>query len=221
MAEPLASSAAGRIRSCRRDLVLQLATRRGPFWVAVAGLRARWQLDPPIQLPSPLEPRRFRLGEADCYIPQPWPASLDRAGNHRRGTPVGSGPSFEDVMPRPEWADAATGRHPLELDRWADLGALHDAVVPPACTRRGRKAVPKAAPLLSACVLFDPPRDARRDFADPTTWYDLPPWQDPVDCRRGFPGQGRGREGPPERDEALRRRDCSHRARFGARLGFA
>ena len=131
MSAPLASSMEGRIRSCRRDLVLQLATQHGPFWVAIRGLRSRWSIDPETQRPPRLAARRLRLGEADCYYPRRWPTALDRPFAPEADASRRPGPRFEDVMPRPEWSDADEGRHPLEPDWWADLEALHDAVVLP------------------------------------------------------------------------------------------
>ena len=48
---PLPSSAGRRLRQLRGDLVVQLFTRRGPFWAAIREARDRWRISAKVGLP--------------------------------------------------------------------------------------------------------------------------------------------------------------------------
>jgi hypothetical protein len=47
----LSSSAEGRLRQLRGDLILQLFMKRGPLWDAVQDVRERWNIVAKVQLP--------------------------------------------------------------------------------------------------------------------------------------------------------------------------
>ena len=51
---PLPSSAEDRLREIRRELVIQLYSRRGPLWEAVRDVRERRKIKPKRQLPPPV-----------------------------------------------------------------------------------------------------------------------------------------------------------------------
>ena len=63
----LSSSAEGRLRQLRRELVLQLYMRRGPLWQAVHDVRNRWNINPKVQLPPPNAGRLLPEDAPDFY----------------------------------------------------------------------------------------------------------------------------------------------------------
>ena len=177
MAEALKSSARDRIRAQRRALVLDLATRHGPFWEAVRWLRCRWGIEAPAALPPPGIAGYVDATSTVGYVPAAWPDALLWPLPPDLAEDVGAeGPSQcletrpAEGCPPEEWAAYC------EPEWWADIGRLHDEVVPDAYTRAGPAAMPLWAPFLSACVVFDPPRKALFNFADrPPVMFDLPP----------------------------------------------
>lgn len=66
----LDSDAGARIRKLKRDLVLQLFMRSGPFWEAVHGVRTRWGIVATAQLPPPTPGPPIPEGEPDEHTEQ-------------------------------------------------------------------------------------------------------------------------------------------------------
>ena len=170
MARILASSADERIRSCRRDLVLDLATRYGWFWLTIDSLRRKWRIDAPRTLPPELPRAHVDLHSNPAYRPVPWPDRiLQSVPVHPEGTL-----NTVEFRPGPAMASEAWAAW-CEEEWWRDLKRLHELFVPAPCTRVGPAAKLLWAPFLSACLLYDPPGWGLLRFADiPTLVFDLP-----------------------------------------------
>lgn len=77
MASILDSSATGRVEACRNALVLDLATRHGPFWQAIDAVRQRWGVQAVERLPPELPAEIIYIPwEGTHYFPDAWPTRL-------------------------------------------------------------------------------------------------------------------------------------------------
>jgi hypothetical protein len=171
MAKILASSASERIRSCRRDLVLDLTTQYGPFWLTVDSLRRKWSIEARQQLPPELPGQEVNIQSNPAYRPVPWPDRLFLS------KPTGPNDTLvtSEIRPGPAMSPEVWDAR-CEEAWWLDLQHLHQLFVPEACTRVGSAAKLQWAPFLSACLLYDPPWWGMLRFADtPPLVFDLPP----------------------------------------------
>lgn len=168
MARILHGSASDRLAECRKELTLDIAERGGSSWFSIAALRRRWGIDAAQAVPTSAEAARF--GSIRLFLPATWPNPLpvepvlDALPPER--LPVDGIPGeilnvlSEDVDPL-DWFT-----HPVVL-WYLDLKGLHDAIVPPrAQSPVGVFREAAWTGFLSACVLYDPPRDRLREFAD-------------------------------------------------------
>ena len=173
----LKSSALDRIASCRRDLVLDLATQRGAFWESVHALRSRWTIEAKRVLP-PAEPPNV-CGFA-VYIPAAWPPipttaqdvwddEQERLAYERCRAELYPDETAEPEVPVP--VDA------VWLADWLDdLARLHDQIVPAPCRVSGARSAAAWELFLSACLVYDPPFDQLLAFAFRPRWdLDLAP----------------------------------------------
>ncbi len=141
MGQVLQSSTEARLRRCLHDLTLDLYTRRGAFWITVSGIRRRWDITAPVQLP----PKQWWL-----YLPSGVPEAATPPPDHDEGAPWHLDPSSE-------------------LTRWMnELAELHDSVIRESCRFPGGVSKSRAqwSQFLSACVLYDPPPTELLTFAD-------------------------------------------------------
>ncbi len=141
MSQVLQSSAEARLRRCRHDLTLDLYTKRGMFWIAVSGIRRRWNVPPRVQLP----PEQWWL-----HMPSSVPEAATAPPDEDEGDPWHLAPS-------------------PELTRWTnELDELHDSVIGDACRFPGGVSRSRAqwSQFLSGCVLYDPPPTELLAFAD-------------------------------------------------------
>jgi hypothetical protein len=125
-------------------LVLQLARTSGPFWDAVADVRARWDITAVNEIPP---------GSQGVYLPE----ACEEIGTI----------DPDDYSPRALEISAA-------YENWeAELFWLHESVIPQQFRIGNSGPDPLIsqsfqhwARFLSACVLFDPPSEALVAFAD-------------------------------------------------------
>ncbi len=154
--------------------MLDLAIEHGLFSRAVVALRARWGIDARVSLPTEAPLRIHGMGECVAYLPSVWPDQL----------PISPLlPSLWESEDDVDLGEALSGIGPVpvtdlvcQIEWWQDLQRLHDLFIPAAA--RDRRPLPAAAwtPFLSACVLYEPPRDGLLDFVNaPPVSFDLPP----------------------------------------------
>jgi hypothetical protein len=156
----LPSSAEGKLRQLRGDLVLQLFMKQDPLWEAVRDVRERWNITPRVQLPTPVlggllpedapepedrrqdieYPRRWKANEKHIEYKRQW---REEMSNIRAKLDLG--PS----LPTQEYSDYQ------QNESWNEF--------------------------LSACILYDPPEDKLIEFAsyaklESTALYDGLPY---------------------------------------------
>lgn len=164
---PFVGSLRDRILTSRRDFTLDLFTRSGEFWEAVALIRHRWRISSSNKVPDHSTAYRCPGSLLVLYVPPAWPRDLPPS-------PLpNTWPDFWHVMevvPGEVLAIDPTSvvEVPHSLIEWyLDLKRLHDLYVPesariPAMPYREG---PWTA-FLSACVLYDPPADRLLAFAN-------------------------------------------------------
>jgi hypothetical protein len=186
MVRILASTAEARHREVRGDLVIDLFLRRGLVWREIERLRERWAISP-TEIVPPILPAGVTSMTPAVYRGQPWPERLPC-----RKQPNCEFVHHDGVFPAPwlfsrlEWRGKIPYRHchwnlHCQYEWWSDLRELHDVIVPPDARREGTYGFHHVAqwmPFLSACLVFDPPREALLTFRYvPAIVYDLPPHQ--------------------------------------------
>ena len=136
----LSTRAASEWRSLVRDLVLQLFMRRGAFWEAVEDLRRRRNIQVVTGLP--------RGGRIFPFIPLP--------------------PDAGAAALSPDYVSSGAFLAGDEYERWTDdlISIILEAVPERFRPRYASHCLSHWYGFIAACVLYDPPADQLREFAD-------------------------------------------------------
>lgn len=132
----LISKMVDEMQQLMRDWVCESFTQRGPFWDEISAMRATWEITPSRQAP-PAD--RF---PTSTYYPEHW--------------------TREPSAPTGDW------RYKFKLARWnAELKSISDRTVPEKYRVRTGDwpGYSRWVKFISACVMYDPPRDSLLEFA--------------------------------------------------------
>jgi len=131
----LVSNMVDEMQQLKREWVRELSVQRGPFWDEISGMRARWGITPSRQLPPS---DQF----PSTYYPEHWTPELSAPTGDRE--------------------------YKFKLARWnAELKSISDRLVPQKCRVRTGDwpGYSRWVKFMSACVMYDPPRDSLLEFA--------------------------------------------------------
>jgi len=172
----LPSSAKGRLRQLRRELVLQLYLRRGPLWEAVRDVRDRRNIVPKVQLPPSVR---------DRLLPQDAPDFDNRAEyvKYTVGWEEEISAVRERVIPTQDWSTRGSFDHELEAS-WSNFLSACTLYDPPedrliefasyggpepTVFSGGR--LPTERNLEGLPEMIDPPIKTLADLVDVRNWY--------------------------------------------------